>query len=226
MDMTIDQQVALDKALVPHARRLRIRRSNFHLLSNISSKESTFQLVEHKDTKKSNETYYPRFTKVIIHHFMSKDLLIPRRNKVNWYYVRDDHMFTMIKLAVVTEATPPKTKASIRKTKSSSDTTITPPLIVVVGTRLFTSAKGKQLATTSKAKSGSSADEGTGTILRVPDIPTKESDEEISWKSSDEGDDDDDEEEGDDGDDDKEGNDDDDQKKGSHDEQASDEECE
>nr|GEU36983.1 hypothetical protein [Tanacetum cinerariifolium] len=54
--------------------------------------------VEHKDSKKSNEMYYPRFTKVIIHHFMSKDPSIPRRNKVNWHYVRDDHMFSTIKL--------------------------------------------------------------------------------------------------------------------------------
>nr|GEZ83631.1 hypothetical protein [Tanacetum cinerariifolium] len=45
MDMTTDQQVKLDKALVPHARRLRIERSNFRLLSDISSKESTLQLV-------------------------------------------------------------------------------------------------------------------------------------------------------------------------------------
>nr|GEV32655.1 copia protein [Tanacetum cinerariifolium] len=45
MDTTIDQQVARDEALVPHAKRLRIRRSNFHLLSNIKSKESTLQLV-------------------------------------------------------------------------------------------------------------------------------------------------------------------------------------
>nr|GEY95372.1 hypothetical protein [Tanacetum cinerariifolium] len=45
MDMTIDQQVALDEALVPHASRLKIGRSNFHLQSDISSKESTLQLV-------------------------------------------------------------------------------------------------------------------------------------------------------------------------------------
>nr|GEY17024.1 hypothetical protein [Tanacetum cinerariifolium] len=45
MDTTIDQQVAMDEALVPHARRLRIGRSNFCLLSDISSKESTLQLV-------------------------------------------------------------------------------------------------------------------------------------------------------------------------------------
>nr|GFC62351.1 hypothetical protein [Tanacetum cinerariifolium] len=111
------------------------------------------------------------------------------------------------------------------KTKSSSDTTVTPTLTAAAGTRLFTSAKGKQPAITSKAKSltalsevamietqqlklatkrslqqinisqasASGADEGTGIIPGVPDVPTKESDEEISWRSSDEGDDDDDE---------------------------------
>nr|GEX61915.1 hypothetical protein [Tanacetum cinerariifolium] len=232
MDTTIDQQVTIDEALVPHAKRLRIGRSSFRVLLDIKSKESTLQLVydvlritpffkaflvtaivpeiymqefwatatvhhhairfkmdnkkhivnlesfrdmlhicprvpgqsfveppfeeeilaficflghsaairtltdvninklyqpwrsfaaiinkcltgkssgydslrlfqaqvEHKDHKKSNEMYYPRFTKVIIHHFMSKDPFIPRRNKVNWHYVRDDHMFPTIKL--------------------------------------------------------------------------------------------------------------------------------
>nr|GEZ07818.1 hypothetical protein [Tanacetum cinerariifolium] len=229
MDMTIDQQVALDEALVPHASRLRIGKSNFHLRSDIMSKESTLQMVydvlrlttfykvflvtsdvpeiymqefwatatvhhhsirfkmndkkrivileyfremlhicpripnqtfdelsfkeeilaflrylrhsgeikkitdvninklyqlwrsfvavinkclsgkstgydnfvyqvEHKDAKKSNEMYYPRFTKVIINFFMTKNPLIPRRNKVNCHYVRDDQMFTTIKL--------------------------------------------------------------------------------------------------------------------------------
>nr|GEW75401.1 hypothetical protein [Tanacetum cinerariifolium] len=43
MDTTIDQQVAMDEALVPHAQRLRIGRSNFRLLSDIKSKESTLQ---------------------------------------------------------------------------------------------------------------------------------------------------------------------------------------
>nr|GFC18760.1 hypothetical protein [Tanacetum cinerariifolium] len=45
MDMIIDQQVALDEALVPHASRLRIGKSNFRLRSDITSKESTLQLV-------------------------------------------------------------------------------------------------------------------------------------------------------------------------------------
>nr|GEZ08129.1 hypothetical protein [Tanacetum cinerariifolium] len=45
MDTTIDQQVAMDEALVPHAHILRTGRSNFCLLSDIKSKESTLQLV-------------------------------------------------------------------------------------------------------------------------------------------------------------------------------------
>nr|GEZ09821.1 hypothetical protein [Tanacetum cinerariifolium] len=45
MDMTIDQQVALDEAIVPYASRLRIGKSNFRLKSDISSKESTVQLA-------------------------------------------------------------------------------------------------------------------------------------------------------------------------------------
>nr|GEW93238.1 hypothetical protein [Tanacetum cinerariifolium] len=148
MDMTINQQVALDESLVPYASRLRIGESNFCLRSDITSKELTIQVVydvlrltpfykvfltfnelpfeeeilaflrylghireikkiinedfvyqvEHKDAKKSNEMYYPRFTKVIMNFFMTKDPLIPRRNKVNWHYVRDDQMFTTIKL--------------------------------------------------------------------------------------------------------------------------------
>nr|GEZ53922.1 retrotransposon protein, putative, unclassified [Tanacetum cinerariifolium] len=175
MDMTIDQQVALDEALVPHARRLRIGSSNFFLPRN---------LLFNWYTKKSSEMYYPRFTKVIIHHFMSKDPSIPRRNKVNWHYVRDDQKFTMIKLgyyAVATGATPPKTKASVQKTKSSSDTTVTPPLTAAAGTDW------------------------------VLDVPTKESNEETSWKSSNEGDDGDDDEEGSDEQDDDDAQDDDDQ---------------
>nr|GEZ01708.1 hypothetical protein [Tanacetum cinerariifolium] len=117
--------------------------------------------VKHKDAKKSNEMYYPRFTKVIINFFMTKDPSITRRNK----------MFTTIKLVLRHQntqqfgAAPPKTKASVRKTQSSSDITMPPP--IAASTRLSTSAKG------------------------VPNVPTDESDEEVSWKLSDKDDDDD-----------------------------------
>nr|GEW98388.1 integrase, catalytic region, zinc finger, CCHC-type, peptidase aspartic, catalytic [Tanacetum cinerariifolium] len=42
--------------------------------------------------------YYPRFTKVIIHHFMTKKPSIPRQNRVDWHYVRDDILFSTIKV--------------------------------------------------------------------------------------------------------------------------------
>nr|GEV69980.1 hypothetical protein [Tanacetum cinerariifolium] len=161
MDMTINQQVALDKALVPHASRLRIGKSNFCLKSDISSKESTLQLMY--------------------------DVLLPGV------------------YAVATGAAQPNTKASVRKTKSSFDTTVTPPT-AAAGTGLSTSIKGKQLAKASKAKSltvlsevamseakqiklamkrslqqnhisqasGLGVDEGTGVIPGVPDVPIEE----------------------------------------------------
>nr|GEU33880.1 hypothetical protein [Tanacetum cinerariifolium] len=351
MDMTIDQQVAMDKAFVPHARRLfwkftcrnsgrqlrfiitlfdsrwttrsilhrgAIRRltdvninklhqpwKSFAAIINkcLTEKSSGYDSlrlsqaqilwglyhkrnvdfaylmwkdfvyqVEHKDTKKSNEMYYLRFTKVIIHHFMSKDPSIPRRNKVNWHYVRDDHMFTTIKLvsrhqltqqfgamlpieltnadirnydaykeyhAVATGATPPKTKASPATISKAKSPTALSEVAMAEAQQLKLATKRNLQQTHISQASGSSADEGTGSISGVPDVPTEESDEEISWKSSDEEGDDDEEE----GDDDKEGNDNDDaqddddhedegdddkddQEEGSDDEQAFDKEDE
>ncbi|GKD47365.1 hypothetical protein Tco_1272010 [Tanacetum coccineum] len=96
----------------------------------------TYQ-VENKNTKKVNVMYYPCFTKLIVNFFMSKDPSIPRRNKINWHYARDDPMFTTINVISRHEDTqlygailpkelgevPPKTKASVHKKKADSDTT-------------------------------------------------------------------------------------------------------
>nr|GEV60945.1 putative reverse transcriptase domain-containing protein [Tanacetum cinerariifolium] len=164
-------------------------------------------VAEHKDHKKSNEMYYPRFTKAIIHHFMSKDPFILRRNKANWHYVRDDHMNSNAYkeyYVVATGAAPPKPKASVRKTRSSFDTTITPPTAAAAMTeaqQLNLVTKRSLQKTHISQASGSGADEGTSYIPGVPDVPTDESKEELSWNSTDdEGDDD----EGKDGDGDEE----------------------
>nr|GEW11447.1 hypothetical protein [Tanacetum cinerariifolium] len=197
--------------------------------------------VEHKDAKKRNEMYYPRFTKVIVNFFITKDQSIPRRNKVNWHYARNDHMFTTIKLVfrhqntqqygvifpveltnkairnsesykeyyvIALGAEPTKTKASVRKKQSSSDTTVPPP---TKGKRLKISVKAKHIKLATKKSltqtlfshaSRSGAYEGTNIIPEVPDVLNYESDdEEISWKSSDENkgkDDDDDDQNNDD----------------------------
>ncbi|GJT03022.1 hypothetical protein Tco_0824191 [Tanacetum coccineum] len=49
--------------------------------------------------------YYPRFTKLVVNYVMEKDPSIPRRNKVNWHYARDDPMFTTINVISRNEAT-------------------------------------------------------------------------------------------------------------------------
>ncbi|GKA76539.1 hypothetical protein Tco_0783000 [Tanacetum coccineum] len=53
--------------------------------------------IENKDAKKTNKMSYPRFTKIIIDYFMSKDQSISRRNKMFWHTARDDTMFTSMR---------------------------------------------------------------------------------------------------------------------------------
>ncbi|GJV79214.1 hypothetical protein Tco_1515084 [Tanacetum coccineum] len=53
--------------------------------------------IENKVSKKNKDMYYPRFTKVIINHFMSKDQSIPRRNKVDWHMANDNPILTIIR---------------------------------------------------------------------------------------------------------------------------------
>nr|GEU74936.1 reverse transcriptase domain-containing protein [Tanacetum cinerariifolium] len=211
IDMTIDQQVALDEALVPHTSRLRIGKSNFRLRSDITSKESTLQLAT-----------------AIVHHHSIRFKMNNKKRIVNLEYFREmlhisprlpnqtfdelpfeeeimaflrylGHSGEIRKLtdlninknsaayeeyyAVASGAAPLKTKASVRKTQSSSDTTITPP--IAAGTRLSTLAKGKQ-----PDKSSTTKDKGTGSLPGILDVPADESDEEIFWKSTDKDDDD------------------------------------
>nr|GEX88620.1 hypothetical protein [Tanacetum cinerariifolium] len=177
--------------------------------------------VEHKDAKKSNEMYYPRFTKVIIHYFMTKDPSIPRRNKLGVMLpieltnkdIRNSKAYKEY-YAVASGAAPPKTKASVRKTKSSFNTTVTPP--TVAGTRLSTSAKGKQPAKASKAKSL--------TMLYEKSSDEDDDDDDAGSDDQDDDQDDDDQDEGDDEDQDEDKGDDNDQDEGNDDDQDTDDE--
>nr|GFC09813.1 hypothetical protein [Tanacetum cinerariifolium] len=262
MDTTIDQQLAMDKALVPHAKRLRIGRRNFRLLSDIKFKESTLQLVydvlqlypffmAFLVTADFLEIYMKEFwVTATVHHHAIRFKMDNKKHNVNLESFRDmlhicsrvhvimtltdvninslyqpwrsfaaiinkcltgkssgydslrlsqaqilwglyhkrnvDYAYLMWEdfvyqtpehatvrcfaayrltnedirnsnaykeyYAVATGAAPPKHKASIRKTRSNFDTTITPPT-AVAGPRLTTFAKGKQAAKASKAKS-------------------------------------------------------------------------
>ncbi|GKC95416.1 hypothetical protein Tco_1160858, partial [Tanacetum coccineum] len=59
--------------------------------------EDLFYQIDNKVLKKNKDMYYPRFTKVIINHFMSKDQSIPRRNKVDWHMAKDDPILTIMR---------------------------------------------------------------------------------------------------------------------------------
>nr|GEX47167.1 hypothetical protein [Tanacetum cinerariifolium] len=171
MATTIEQQVALDEAIVPSTQRCPFFKA-FLVTADApeiymqefwaTTYEDFVYQVEHKNQKKSNEMYYPRFTKVIIHYFMSKDPFIPRRNKINWHYVRDNSIFSTIKKEeewLCTFITPPTA-------------TTTPTTTVAVTPRPTAIAKAKQPA---KAKSLSDPSEVTRTEAQNLKIVLKRS---------------------------------------------------
>nr|GEU47993.1 retrovirus-related Pol polyprotein from transposon TNT 1-94 [Tanacetum cinerariifolium] len=197
--------------------------------------ENCVYQVEHKDAKKSNDIDDQMFTMInlVLRHQNTQQFSAMLPIELKNEDIRNSAAYKEY-YAIASGAAPPKIKASVKKTQSSSDTTMPPP--VAAGTRISTSTKGKQHAKSSKSKgltvlsevaltmaehiklatkrslqqthisqaSRSGADEGTGIILGVPNVPTDESDEEISWKSSEEDDDNDvgDQSEADDDDDD------------------------
>nr|GEY20359.1 hypothetical protein [Tanacetum cinerariifolium] len=140
--------------------------------------------------------------------------------------------------AFATGEAAPKPKASTRRKRSGSDTFITPPTTTTTP-KLTAAAKGKQPAkakslsdpsevarkeaqqlkivlrrsrqqTHISQPGGFGTDEGTGSKPRVPDVPTNESEEELSWNSFDDEGADDQKKVGDEGNDSEEGDEDDD----------------
>ncbi|GKC39253.1 hypothetical protein Tco_1051637 [Tanacetum coccineum] len=77
---------------------------------------------------------YPRFTKVIIDYFMTKDQSISRRNKMFWHTAKDDPMFNTIRdseaykqyYAISSGAEPPKSKTKYKKKADGPDTSSKP----------------------------------------------------------------------------------------------------
>ncbi|GKA63957.1 hypothetical protein Tco_0763563 [Tanacetum coccineum] len=139
--------------------------------------------------------FNPRFTKVVINHFMSQDQSIPRRNKVDWHMANDDLILTTMRFIPQHEV--------VQKYGA-----ILPNNLTTQAMKESEAYKTYYAFATGKAipkPNGSGAYEGVGVKPRVPDVPTYGSDNEhISWKSNEEEDDDeeydehDDEEQGDD----------------------------
>nr|GEV65814.1 uncharacterized mitochondrial protein AtMg00810-like [Tanacetum cinerariifolium] len=223
MATTIEQQVALDEALVPSTQRLRIGGSNFQLPSDIQSKESTLQLAYDvlrrcpffKMNNKKHIVDLESFREMlhICHRIPGQAFTeLPFEEDILefiWFLRHGTTIRTLTDYGAMlpieltndeirntkaykeyyafdTEEAAPKPKANARRKRIGFDTSITPPTAtttpittVAVTSKLTAAAKGKQPA---KAKS---TDEGTGCKPRVRDVPTDESEEELSWNSSD-----------------------------------------
>ncbi|GKE38614.1 hypothetical protein Tco_1462019, partial [Tanacetum coccineum] len=64
--------------------------------TNVSVEDLVYQ-IENNVSKRNKDMYYPRFTKVIINHFMSQDQSILRRNKVDWHMASDNPILTTMR---------------------------------------------------------------------------------------------------------------------------------
>nr|GEY99978.1 hypothetical protein [Tanacetum cinerariifolium] len=156
--------------------------------------EDLMYQVEHKNQKKSNKMYYPRFTKAYKEYY-----------------------------ACATGEATPKPKASARKKRGGSASSTTPPTpiatptpttTVVAAPRLSAAAKGKKPARATSPtdpsyveqteakqlkivlrrsrhemhisqQGGSGTDQGTGSKPGVLDVPSDDSKDELSWNSFD-----------------------------------------
>nr|GEU74095.1 retrovirus-related Pol polyprotein from transposon TNT 1-94 [Tanacetum cinerariifolium] len=98
------------------------------------------QLIDNRGHKKQDKMYYPRFTKVIIHHLLTKDKTISKRNKIGMHTSRDDYLINTLRFVSAKEesqiygARLPKsmTNPEMRETKAYKTylgyaTGVTPP---------------------------------------------------------------------------------------------------
>nr|GFB13662.1 hypothetical protein [Tanacetum cinerariifolium] len=86
--------------------------------------------------------------------------------------------------ACATREAAPKPKASAKRKRGGSASSTTPPTPIATPTPITTSQSNK-LETHISQQGGSSTDEGTGSKPGVPNVPSNDSEEEISWNSSD-----------------------------------------
>nr|GEY29212.1 hypothetical protein [Tanacetum cinerariifolium] len=63
---------------------------------------TSFVSPEHKSFRKM---YYPRFTKVIIHYFLTQDKTLSWRNKIGMYTSRDDYLINTLRFVSTKEET-------------------------------------------------------------------------------------------------------------------------
>ncbi|GJT24779.1 hypothetical protein Tco_0894716 [Tanacetum coccineum] len=125
MNPVAAKQVALSNSLVPSEKRLKIEKCNARIEFSKPQREETYQgmhikknvnyvsllwedFIYQADNREISSTRkehirYPKFTKVIISHFISKDKTISTRNKINLHTICDDTLLGTLKFVSKTQ---------------------------------------------------------------------------------------------------------------------------
>ncbi|GJR74890.1 hypothetical protein Tco_0087255 [Tanacetum coccineum] len=82
--------------------------------------------IDNRDVKKQEKMYYPRFTKAIIHHFISKDKSISMRNRMFMHIAQDDIILGTLRFVSKDEDTQVYASAYTCSYDYSKDTTLQP----------------------------------------------------------------------------------------------------
>ncbi|GJS66236.1 hypothetical protein Tco_0680800 [Tanacetum coccineum] len=207
MDITKDDQIALDDALVAPADRLKIGKCNLRLSSDVASKEATLQVVY--DVLKLTPFYKAfQVSADVPEIYMQEDILQicpkvgnekfeepPLEKEILAFLASLGHSREIRKITDVnTPISLPKEKKGKKtgkgKQKAKELETIS-EAVLTEAEQLKIITKRSRKETHSSHASGSGADEGTGVSPGVPDAPDYDSDDDISWKSSEDDQDDD-----------------------------------
>ncbi|GJX31931.1 hypothetical protein Tco_0241786 [Tanacetum coccineum] len=67
--------------------------------------EDLIYQIDNRVHKKQEKIYYPRFTKVIIHHFLIQDKTLSWRNKIGMHTSKDDYLINSLRFVSAKEST-------------------------------------------------------------------------------------------------------------------------
>ncbi|GKA73861.1 hypothetical protein Tco_0780163 [Tanacetum coccineum] len=158
-----------------------INRSLSGKTSALDKLHFTYQ-IDNKVYKKQEKIYYPRFTKVIIHHFLIQDKTLSWRNKIGMHTSKDDYLINTLRFVSRKEAsqiygvvlpeclTSPEMKESkAYKTYLGYATGVVPPKIVRKLKKESPSKKGKRVKRPAKKSTTTPA---AGIVIKEAPVET------------------------------------------------------
>ncbi|GJX39796.1 retrovirus-related pol polyprotein from transposon TNT 1-94 [Tanacetum coccineum] len=158
--------------------------------------------IDNKAYKKQEKMYYPRFTKVIIHYFLTQDKTLSWRNKIGMHTSKDDYLINTLRFVSAKEetqiygATPPQKETPeipVSKKKEKVDVTRGKGIellsqVALNGDAQFKEVQRKSMRDFHKNHPSSSGavkiipsvtSKGTGVKPEVPDVTEEESSEKV-----------------------------------------------